>query len=113
MLIVYVKVDARAPHQRNAERTEFYNLNWKLGNLASKGREIGLLHILPRQSTQEVLEDVSRDHGYCKCPSDTEHIILPPKVHPFSLLALEDDQIKVIDKLRSNPIGFWEQAPMV
>lgn len=75
--------------------------------------EIGLLHILPGQSTQEVLEDVSRDHGYCKCPSDTEHIILPLKVHPFSLLALEDDQIKVIDKLRSNPIGFWEQAPMV
>ena len=103
--------DMRAPHQRNIDRTELYNLKCKLENLASKGQEIGLLHILPRKSTQEVLKDVSHDHGYCKCSSDTEHIISPPKVHPISLqelkercsrikrkLALEDDQIKVIER---------------
>lgn len=58
-----------------------------------------------------MLEGVSHDHGYCKCSSDTEHIISPPKVHPISVLelkercsrikgklALEDDQIKVIER---------------
>ena len=102
--------DLRAPHQRNVDRTELYNLKCKLENLASKGQENGLLHILPRKGTQEVLEDVSHDHGYCKRSSDTEHIILPLKVHPTSLqelkqhcsrikrkLASEDDQIKVIE----------------
>ena len=58
-----------------------------------------------------MLEDISHDHGYCKRPSDTEHIILSPKVHPISLqelkercsrikrkLALEEDQIKLIER---------------
>ena len=103
--------DVRAPHQRNLDRTELYDVKCKLENLASKGQEIGLLHILPRKSTEEVLEDISHDHGYCKRPSDTEHIISPPKVHPISLqelkeccsrikrkLALEEDQIKVIER---------------
>ena len=53
----------RAPHQRNIDRTELYNLKCKLENLARKGQEIGLLHILPRKSTQEVLQDVSHDYG--------------------------------------------------
>ena len=103
--------DVRAPHQRNLDRTELYNLRYKLENLASKGQEIGLLHILPRKSTQEVLEDISHDHGYCKCSSVTEDIISPPKVHPISLeelkelcirikrkLSLDNDQIKSIER---------------
>lgn len=103
--------DVRAPYHRNVDGTELYNLRCKLENLASKGQEIGLLHILPRKSMQEVLEDVSHDHGYCRCSSDTKHIISPPKVHPISLqglkgrcfrkkrkLVLEDDQIKVIER---------------
>ena len=93
------------------DRTELYNFKCKLENLARKGEEIGLLHILPRKSTQEVLEDVSHDHCYCKISSDTKHITSPPKVHPISLqelkehcsrikrkLALEDDEIKVIER---------------
>ena len=78
------KSDVRAPHQRNMDRTELYNLKCKLENLAGKGQEIGLLHTLPRKSTQEVLEDVSHDHGYCKRSSDTEHIISPQRSTPLA-----------------------------
>lgn len=57
---------------------------------------------------------LSHDQSYCTYSSDTEHIILPPKVNPISAislkglkgrcsrikrkLALEDDQIKVIER---------------
>lgn len=58
-----------------------------------------------------MLEDVSHDHGYCKCSSGTEDIISRPKVYPINALelkercsrikgklALEDDQITVIER---------------
>ena len=37
--------------------------------LANKGQVIGVLHILPKKATQEVLEDINHDHDYCNVSS--------------------------------------------
>ena len=107
--------DVRAPHQRNVDTTELYNLKCKLENLVSKvtvkDKKLNCYTSYREKAYRKCLKIVSHDHGYCKISSDTEHIISPPKVHPISLqelkercsrierkLALEDDQIKVIER---------------
>ena len=123
--------DVRAVHQRNLNNTDLYNFRHKLESLASKGQEIGLLHILPRKTTQEVLEDINHDHNYCNFPSRTEitqtceqhelpgstqdhtsatpsniisqgDIISPPKVHPVSFEELKERCGRIKRKLTLN-----------
>ena len=64
--------DVRAVHQRNSSATDLYNFRYKLEMLANKGQEIGLLHILPKKTTQEVLEGINHDHDYCNVSSCIE-----------------------------------------
>ena len=123
--------DVRAVHQRNLNNTDLYNFRHKLESLANKGQEIGLLHILPRKTTQEVLEDINHDHNYCNFPSRTEitqtceqhelpgstqdhtsatpsniisqgDIISPPKVHPVSFEELKERCGRIKRKLTLN-----------
>lgn len=82
--------NVRAPHQRNIDRTEQYNFRWKLECLASRGQEIGFLHILPKKRTQQVLQDIYHDHGYCKNGSSDTVNVSPPKANPISIKELKD-----------------------